>query len=99
MVLFRAIACPFVVASVHSVNVATSTAGDPQPVQYPVLNVHVTEPLAARASMNNGLLTQQQTDLLKAVDARLLASEQTLSSAVRAITAKVDVVANLLQTS
>ena len=94
---FRAVAVAWAVASVHALNVATRIAGDAQPPQYPVLNVHVTEPLATRASMDNDAMTQQQQmDVLEAVDARLVASEQALSNAVRAMSSKVDAVANLL---
>ena len=100
MALFRAVACGCAVASVHALNVATRAAGDPQPPQYPVLNVHVTEPLAARAVMDNDALTQQQQmDVLQSVDARLLASEQALSNAVREIASRVDTIAKLLEVS
>ena len=98
LLFFRAVACAWAVSSVRALNLATRTAGDAQPPQYPVLNVHVTEPLATRASMDNDAMTQQQQqmDVLNALDARLVASEQTLSSAVRGISTKVDAVANLL---
>ena len=100
MALFRGLACGCVVASVHALDVATRAAGDPQPPQYPVLNVHVTEPLAARASMDDDALTQQQQmDILDAMDARLLASERALSNAVREIAARVDTVAKALEAS
>ena len=99
LLFFRAVACAWAVSSVRALNLATRTAGDAQPHQYPVLNVHVTEPLPTRASMDNDAMTQlqqQQMDVLNALDARLVASEQTLSSAVRGISTKVDAVANLL---
>ena len=96
LLFFRAVACAWAVSSVDALNLATRTAGDAQPPQYPVLNVHVMELLATRTSMDNDAMTQQQPmDVLEAVDARLVASEQALSNAVRAMSSKVDAVANL----
>ena len=100
MASFRAVAWGSAVACVHGLSVATHIAGDPQPPQYPVVNVHVMEPLAAPSLMDSDALTQQQRmDLINALEARQVSTEQAVSDAVRSITSKVDLVAKHLETS
>ena len=98
MALFRAVACGCIFVSVRGLSVATHIAGDPQPPQYPVVNVHVLEPLGNTASVGKDALTRQQRiDILHALEAQLASTEQVVGNAVRLISSKIDLVANHLE--
>ena len=97
MALFQRAAFICVVVAVDGLKTSPGVAGDPVPPQYPVVNVHVPEPLAADGLAHELATHQQRLELLDALEARVVSTEDSVAKAVGALSAQVEKVASVFE--
>ena len=94
MAWFQRAAFVCLVAAVVGLKTSPGVAGDPVPPQYPVVNVHVPEPLAADGLARESAVHQRRLELLDALEARVVSSENNVAKSVGALSAQLEKVAS-----